>query len=112
MSENTQTESRAKHKQTTTLYYGKFFALLGVLCGCAMLGGTPAIVTLYHESTSSYGREWVESLPSWTIPTMLCIGMGGGVLTIVLSALFGILIPSRVVREVTADDSEEKAAVQ
>jgi hypothetical protein len=92
-------EHKAKPRAKATLIYGKLFALLGLICGAAMVFGTPGVVLLFHQGLDSQSREWVESLPDWTAPTMLCIGMGGGAVTVVLSALFGLLIPSRVVRE-------------
>ena len=67
--------------------------------GLAMVFGTPGVLLLFHEGLGSPSREWVESMPSWTAPTALFIGMGGGTLIALLSICFGMLIPSRVVRE-------------
>jgi hypothetical protein len=83
----------------TTVIYGKVFALIGVLAGLALVFGTPGVLLLFHQGLNSGSRKWVESMPDWTAPTMLCIGMGGGVLLMVISACFGLLLPSRVIRE-------------
>lgn len=99
MSKKTDTADRSDAAGRTIVIYGKFFAFIGVVGGLAMVFGTPGVLLLFHQGLDSTGREWVESLPSWTAPTMLCIGMGGGVLLTMLSACFGLLIPSRVIRE-------------
>ena len=93
MNSQTKTTTTTPSKSKASLVYGKFSAFLGVAAGLALVFGTPVIVTFFHDENS----EWVESLPEWTVPIMLFIGMGGGVLVILLSALFGMLIPSRVI---------------
>lgn len=98
MSDKTNAAAPAEGERRTTIVYGKSFAVLGFIGGLAMVFGTPGILLLFHEGLGS-GREWVESLPSWTAPTALCIGMGGGVLLTLVSMCFGLLIPSRVIRE-------------
>jgi len=99
VSENAVTNEQSGIGRRTTVVYGKVFAFIGIVAGLAMVFGTPGVVMLFHQGLDSSSREWVESLPRWTVPTMLCIGMGGGVLISVFSACFGLLIPSRVIRE-------------
>jgi hypothetical protein len=89
----------ASDEPTTTLVYKKYFAALGVICGLALFFGTPPLVLQFHEGfQSSYGQKWVESFPHWVASSMLLLGMGGGVVTILASCLFGVLIPSQVIR--------------
>ena len=83
----------------TTVVYSKFFAFMGIVGGLAMVFGTPGVLLLFHQGLDHASREWVESMPAWTAPTVLCIGMGGGALITVFSACFGLLIPSRVIRD-------------
>jgi hypothetical protein len=99
VSEKTETIEQSGTGRRTTVVYGKVFAFIGIFAGLAMVFGTPGVLLLFHQGLDSSSREWVESLPRWTAPTMLCIGMGGGVLISVFSACFGLLIPSRVIRE-------------
>jgi len=112
MDETTHPGNKASQPAKTTLVYGKIFALLGLICGAAMVFGTPGLVLLFHQGMGRHSTDWVESMPAWTAPTMLCIGMGGGVVTVVLSALFGVLIPSRVVREGGAGTPSRPSAPQ
>ena len=93
----------ADSSRTTALVYEKAFAVRGMICGVLMLLGSPFFVLLFHEVVDSVGKPdlWAKMFPDWVAATMLCIGMVGGVLTIVLSVLFGLLIPSRVTREAT-----------
>jgi len=90
--------------RTTALFYEKAFAVRGMICGVLMLLGSPFFVLLFHEVVDSVGKPdlWEAMFPDWVAATMLCIGLVGGVLTILLSVLFGLLIPSRVTREGTA----------
>jgi hypothetical protein len=99
MSEQTNATVQSGAIRRTTVIYGKYFALIGIVVGLAMAFGTPGILLLFHEGSGAGSREWVESMPSWTAPAALCIGMGGGVLTTLLSTCFGLLIPDRVIRE-------------
>lgn len=87
--------------RTTALVYEKALAVRGMICGVLMLVGSPFFVLAFHETVDSVGKPdlWVAMFPDWVAAAMLCIGMVGGVLTIVLSVLFGLLIPSRVTRE-------------
>ena len=94
------TEEHPTGNLVTTLYYKKRFAVLGAICGIVLFFGTPPLVLQFHVGFgSNYSRQWVESMPDWIAPTMLVIGMGGGVLMILLSALAAVLIPSQVTRE-------------
>ena len=99
MSEKKDTTAPSGATRRTTVIYGKFFAVIGVVAGLAMVFGTPGILLAIHQGLDSESREWLESMPSWTAPTVLCIGMGGGVLLTLFSACLGLLIPSRVIRE-------------
>ncbi len=87
--------------RTTALVYEKSLAVRGMICGVLMLLGSPFFVLAFHETVDSVGKPnlWAAMFPDWVAAAMLCIGMVGGVLTIVLSVLFGLLIPSRVTRE-------------
>jgi hypothetical protein len=87
--------------RTTALVYEKSFAIRGMICGVLMLLGTPFFVLAFHEAVDAVGKPnlWAMMFPDWLAAIMLCIGMVGGVLTIVLSVLFGLLIPSRVTRQ-------------
>lgn len=98
MSQETEA-TRTNAPTRTTVVYGKFFAFIGIVGGLAMVFGTPGVLLLFHQGLGSDSSEWVESMPSWAAPTALCIGMGGGTLMAVLSLCFGLLIPSRVIRE-------------
>jgi hypothetical protein len=109
MNQKTDSERKSKGKQRTTLVYGKRFAFLGLVCGIVLVFGTPGAILIFNQGLGPYDLGWLES-PSWIIPTMLCIAMGGGVLTIVLSVLFGVLIPSRIVRESSAGEDHEPVA--
>jgi hypothetical protein len=92
--------------RTTALVYEKSFARAGMLCGVVLLLGSPFFVLLFHMAVeSAKAGLWEQLFPHWLAPTMLCIGMIGGVLTILLSVLFGLLIPSRVTRERPESDS-------
>ena len=97
MSEKTDATDQSGVTGRTTVIYGKYFALIGIVGGLAMVFGTPGILLLFHDGLGD--SAWVESMPSWTAPTVLCIGMGGGVLITLVSVCFGLLIPSRVIRE-------------
>ena len=99
MSEKIESTQPPRPMRRTTVVYGKLFALLGILGGLAMFFGTPGILLLFHQGLGDDSRTWVESMPDWVAPTALCIGMGGGALTTLISAGFGLLIPSRVIRE-------------
>jgi hypothetical protein len=99
MSDKTDASDQSGATRRTTVIYGKYFALIGIVGGLAMVFGTPGILLLFHQGLGGSSSEWVESMPSWTAPTALCIGMGGGVLLTLFSACFGLLIPSRVIRE-------------
>jgi hypothetical protein len=104
MSDESQTEPKTTSNESTTLVYKKYFAAVGVACGLILFFATPPLVLQFHVGfDGNYSRRWVESLPTWVASSMLLIGMGGGVLIILLSALFGVLIPSRVTRERIAD---------
>jgi hypothetical protein len=89
--------------RTTALVYEKAFAIRGMACGVLMLLGSPFFVLAFHETVDAVGKPdlWAKMFPDWLAATMLCIGMVGGVLTILLSVLFGLLIPSRVTRQPT-----------
>jgi hypothetical protein len=90
--------------RTTALVYEKSFASRGMICGVLVLLGSPFFVLLFHLSVeSAKAGLWTKLFPDWLASAMLCIGMVGGALTILLSVLFGLLIPSRVTREGTAD---------
>ena len=99
MSEKTDATEPSGATRRTTVIYGKFFAFIGIVAGLAMVFGTPGILLAIHQGAERGSREWLESMPSWTAPTLLCIGMGGGVLITLFSVCFGLLIPSRVIRE-------------
>lgn len=88
--------------RTTALVYEKSFAFRGMICGVLMVVGSPFFVLLFHWVVESarYGL-WKAMFPDWLATAMLCTGMVGGVLTILLSVLFGLLIPSRVTRQAT-----------
>jgi len=94
--------------RTTALVYEKAFAVRGMICGVLMLVGSPFFVLLFHEVVDSVGKPdlWEAMFPGWVAATMLCIGMVGGVLTVLLSVLFGLLIPSRVTRQATSATDE------
>ncbi len=97
------------NSRTTALIYEKSFALRGMICGVLLLLGSPFFVLLFHETVeSAKAGLWTKLFPDWLAPAMLCIGMVGGVLTILLSVLFGLLIPSRVTREGTAVPDDMK----
>ncbi len=103
MSNPTIAKSASVDNRTTALVYEKSFASRGMICGVLMLLGSPFFVLLFHETVeSAKAGLWIKLFPEWLAPAMLCIGMVGGVLTILLSVLFGLLIPSRVTREGTA----------
>jgi len=110
VSEKADTTEQTIVGRRTTVVYGKVFAIIGVVAGLSLVFGTPGVLLLFHQGLGSGSREWVESLPRWTAPTMLCVGMGGGVLITIFSACFGLLIPSRVIREVTNDRSCDGAS--
>jgi hypothetical protein len=99
MSEKTDVTDQSGAARRTTIIYAKYFALIGMIGGLAMVFGTPGILLLFHQGLDDSSREWVESMPSWAAPTALCIGMGGGALIMLFSACFGLLIPARVIRE-------------
>ena len=96
--------------RTTALVYEKSLAVRGMICGVLMLLGSPFFVLAFHETVDSVGKPnlWSAMFPDWVAAAMLCIGMVGGVLTIVLSVLFGLLIPSRVTREATPATDDRK----
>ena len=87
-----ETKTKGPRSSRATRVYGKLFALMGVVAGLALVVFTPVIVTLFHD----VNKQWVESMPEWTIPTLLVIGTGGGVLIALVSVVFALLIPSRV----------------
>jgi nitrate reductase gamma subunit len=89
--------------RSTALVYEKSFAFRGMICGVLMLVGSPFFVLLFHRTVNSVGKYdlWDAMFPDWLATAMLCTGMVGGVLTILLSVLFGLLIPSRVTRQAT-----------
>ena len=99
MNHNAESGDTFSAPRRTTIINGKFLAFIGVVGGLAMVFGTPGVLLLFHQGLGSASSEWVESMPSWAAPTALCIGMGGGTLIAVLSTCFGLLIPSRVIRE-------------
>jgi hypothetical protein len=99
MSEENYAAAQPGAPRRTTVIYGKYFAIFGIAAGLAMLFGTPGILLLFHAGMDDRSRAWVESMPSWTAPAALCIGMGGGVLLTLFSASVGLLMPSRVIRE-------------
>lgn len=91
--------------RTTALVYEKSFATRGMICGVLILLGSPFFVLLFYQTVESAARPglWTQLFPDWVAPAMICIGMVGGVVTILLSVLFGLLIPSRVTREAKAE---------
>jgi len=90
--------------RTTALVYEKSLARVGILCGIIVLFGSPFFVLLFHMTVeAAKGGLWKQLFPEWLAPVMLCISMAGGVLTILLSVLFGLLIPSRVSRDSGTD---------
>lgn len=99
MSEKTLATDKPAATRQTTIIYGKFLAFIGIFGGIALVFGTPGVLLLFHQGLGSASQQWVESMPGWAAPTMLCIGMGGGVLITLVSACFGMLIPARVIRE-------------
>jgi hypothetical protein len=105
--------SPSSDSRTTALVYEKSFAARGMICGVLVLLGSPFFVLLFHETVeATRGGLWVRIFPDWVAPAMLCIGMIGGVLTILLSVLFGLLIPSRVTREDTAGVEHPTSSAQ
>ncbi|MEM6470501.1 MAG: hypothetical protein AAF802_13175 [Planctomycetota bacterium] len=89
-------KTKPNSQTRSTVVYGKFFAFLGVLAGLLLAFGTPGfLLANIHDREI---RELVESLPTWAIPTLLCIGIGGGVVVVAMSVAFGLLIPSKVTR--------------
>ena len=95
------------HARTVTVTYQKSFAAIGVCCGLILFFGSPLMLFMFQDLLSSHGRTWFESLPGWMAPTMMCIGMGGGVLTILVSVVFGLLIPLKVARDYGGVDREK-----
>ncbi len=88
--------------RTTALVYEKSFAFRGMICGVLILVGSPFFVLLFRWVVDSARYDlWDKMFPDWLATAMLCTGMVGGVLTILLSVLFGLLIPSRVTRQGT-----------
>ncbi len=100
MTEQTKVIAKQRAKSRASLVYGKSSAFLGVTAGLALVFGTPVMVSLFNEAN----RTLVNSLPEWTVPIMLFIGMGGGVLITLVSSLFALLIPSRVIPKTDAEE--------
>jgi len=96
-------KTKSSGQRRSTIVYGKFFAFLGVMAGLLLAFGTPGfLLANVHDQKI---REMIESMPTWAVPTLLCIGMGGGVIVILISIAFAMLIPSKVIR----DGSEAEA---
>jgi hypothetical protein len=111
MDEKSQGGSSVGRNQRTTMVYSKAFAYLGLACGFVILAGT-WLTVLFWSTVSRYEREWLSSLPEWTVPTLLCVGSVSGLLLIFVSTVFGVLIPSRVIREDTSNKTREHESEQ
>lgn len=98
---------------TTTLVYKKRFAVLGIVCGFVLFFGTPFMVFVLFDELLRFEHRWkriLDALPPWLVPAMLLVGMVAGLLTILLSALFCIVIPSTITRGPAPRDAERPAA--
>ncbi len=88
---------RRDEDRTKALVYEKKFAYRGMLVGLLLFFGSPFFVLMVHSSFNP--RDWDKLFEPWIGTAMICTGMGGGVLVIVASVLFGLLIPSRVTQD-------------